>query len=169
MNEEMLLRIAVLGLRGKAKTWGTTLIKEKGSVLWDLFKHELVQRFTNQKESGEALKMFLTVTDVKLQEGLNELLKNARILRQTRGIDTMPLMRQVIARVPAGIKSLLLQAVQDGSSWDEFIRAAEESVWMVFPEKTILRISEEENDDINRIGSGKKWYCHLHGKRKILQ
>jgi hypothetical protein len=55
-------------------------------------------------------------------------------------------MRQVIARSPAGLKSLLLQVGQVGVQWEEFLRQAENAAWVVFPDKIVGRINTNENE-----------------------
>ena len=107
VEENELLKMVILGLRGPAKTWGTNSIKDKRLSNFQRFKEEFIVRFTNHKDTDEVLSRFLSTPEVKSYETLMQLLKDARIVKTAKGVSVEHLMRQVIARAPSGIKLLL--------------------------------------------------------------
>lgn len=175
MTAMELMKTMIMCLRGEAKAWGISVIKGRAEKNWSSFKNEFLSRFTNHKKADETLSRFLNTSEVKTYEGFKQLIKDAKDIKSTKGINVDHLMRQVIARAPAGIKSLLLQAASSGAEWERFLWEAENGAWVVFPEKIVCRIQEEgEQQEINRIRGGwekelggKKsgaWYCHYHGQ-----
>lgn len=149
------------------------LVKQKGVLPWVDFKHEILMRFTNQREGGLALSRFLSTREVDSYERLEQLLKDARKIKEGKGISVSHLMREVISRAPAGIKSLLLQIAGNGASWETFLREAENAAWIVFPEKILGGVEPQSLDakDVLYISKGsknpakaKEQFCHYHGK-----
>ena len=179
LSEERMLGITIMGLRNKAKIWGTLWLKGNRDASWNKFKADVIERFSDHKASDEALIRFLSTTEVKSYEGLSKLLSEARILKETKGISESHLMRQIISRAPAGLKSHLIGIARSGIEWEGFLRSAEEEAWVVFPEMIVGSIEEQKENnsvDINNImrdknhrnnfnkNNGKKWFCHLHGE-----
>lgn len=179
-GEREMISLVVLALRENAKSWGTMFVKGNPNVTWDAFKNQLIIRFSNEKKSDEILQRFLMSNDIISYEGYIGLLKDARVVKATRGMNVLHLMRLVIAKSPAGLKSLLLQIAQQGTEWEEFLRQAESAAWMIFPSKIINRVEDvtDIENTVNAIGSEnnkknkekysgftkKEWFCHIHGK-----
>ncbi|KAI5150401.1 hypothetical protein ENBRE01_1475 [Enteropsectra breve] len=172
ITDEQIVRATILNLRGEAKTWSITLIKTINNLSWEELKDGLLNRFSNHIEADETLTRFLNTFEVKAYEELIQLLKDAKLINATKGINATHLMRQVIARSPAGIKSILIQTAQSGATWEDFLKQGEDAAWMAFPEKITGRITDEtmyQNDTrCNAIkrnaGPAAKRFCHLHGE-----
>ncbi|KAI5151210.1 hypothetical protein ENBRE01_1972, partial [Enteropsectra breve] len=175
IDEKTIVKATILSLRLEAKTWGISFIGSDIELNWERLKEGLISRFSNTRESDETLARFLNTYEAKTYDDLIQLLKDAKMINLTKGISTSHLMRQVIARVPAGIKSILLHNAQSGSSWDEFLKQGEDAAWMAFPEKITGRISSTNGDmsenqcnaffkkNQQRAGPSRR-YCHLHGE-----
>ena len=86
VEENELLKMVILGLRGPAKTWGTNAIKDKRLSNFQRFKEEFIVRFTNHKDTDEVLSRFLSTPEVKSYETLMQLLKDARIVKTAKGV-----------------------------------------------------------------------------------
>ncbi|MGL6008340.1 MAG: hypothetical protein ACRC1D_02700 [Culicoidibacterales bacterium] len=185
LGEQEIIKASVLALREAAKSWGVAFVRTSSVMSCINFKNEMTRRFSNYKKSDETLNRFLSTPEVYSYDAYVKLLKDAKIIIMTHGVSKEHAMRQVIARSPAGLKSLLLQVAQQGVEWEEFLRQAENAAWVVFPERIVGRVSEEHKmAEIGRIDSGLKkysnkkehgmgsqkdgneklWYCHLHGK-----
>ncbi|KAI5173484.1 hypothetical protein PAEPH01_2020 [Pancytospora epiphaga] len=80
-----------------------------------------------------ALYRFLSTPEAESYEVFSQLLRDVRVLRRPHGISERHLMRQLIARSPSGLKSLLLQATQAGVTW------------VVFPERLVDNIRRGSN------------------------
>lgn len=83
-------------------------------LTWETCKWELITRFTNNLRADEALRRFLATREVDTFADYIKLLKDARVIKNSRGVSTEHIMRQVVARSPAGLKSLLLQIAGRG-------------------------------------------------------
>jgi hypothetical protein len=59
-----------------------------------------------------------------------------------------PLMKQVIARSPAELKPVLLQAANINADWSNFIRYGENSGWVAFLDKIVNNIYHEQRKEI---------------------
>jgi hypothetical protein len=67
-------------------------------------------------------------------------------------------MKKVIARSPAEIKVVLLQAAQTCVDWNTFIRYGENSGWVEFPDKIVKLYKDRtrrKNERENLIGRNK--------------
>lgn len=81
-------------------------------------------------------------------------------------------MKQVIARSPVEVKALLLQAINGGCNWNDFMKYAENASWIAFPEKIVNSLSSTEknlqfkktNFNNSVKGKGGKGFCRLHGE-----
>ncbi|KAI5173428.1 hypothetical protein PAEPH01_1968 [Pancytospora epiphaga] len=178
ISETELLKIAVLSLRGAARQWAASFIKGiTDAMTWAEFCQGIQNRFISHKESDLALTRFLSTPEASSYDSFIQLLRDARTLKRSRGISVDHLMRQVIARSPAGLKSLLIQSVQSGASWNTFLQAAESSAWVVFPERLVNSITQvggstmqevnrfsKNSNGYNKQRNGKRdQYCAIHG------
>jgi hypothetical protein len=135
------------------------LINNNACITCEVLKRELVGRFSNHKKSDETLKRFLGTGEATTYSDYVNLLRDARIVKSTRGVNVEHIMRQVISRSPAGLKSLLLQVAHQCVGCEEFLRQAESAAWVVFPEQIIGRVENEivgEENEIKRIDGGKR-------------
>ncbi|MGL6009302.1 MAG: retroviral-like aspartic protease family protein [Culicoidibacterales bacterium] len=183
LAERDVIRIVVLALRKRAKSWGMALIRNDKNVNWVVLKSGLIARFSNHKKADETLARFLSTPEAESYDGYVQLLKDARVVKETRGVSIEHVMRQIIARSPAGLKSLLLQLAQSSVKWEEFLQHTENSAWVAFPEKIIGRVEQqvEVESEVRKIGVSKSikgrlkssndkhydkksWYCHFHGE-----
>ncbi|KAI5152234.1 hypothetical protein ENBRE01_2675 [Enteropsectra breve] len=172
ITDEQIVHATILNLRGEAKTWNITLINAINILSWEELKDGLLNRFGNHIEADETLARFLNTFEVKAYEELIQLLKDVKLINATKGINATHLMRQVLARSPAGIKSILLQTTKSGATWEDFLKQGEDASWMTFPEKITGRITDEtkyQNDTrcnaVKRnVSPAAKRFYHLHGE-----
>ncbi|MGL5708894.1 MAG: reverse transcriptase domain-containing protein [Aeromonas sp.] len=185
LNEAEMIKCTILALRGVAKEWGVQYVKTGACVSWVGLKNEMVNRFSDHKKSDEILNRFLCTPEVNSYEKYLLLLKDAKLIIAARGVSKEHAMRQVIARSPAGLKSLLLQVASQGVEWEEFLRQAESAAWVVFPERIIGRVIEDHqeaeiglikkytrekekfkrfNNNFKGVEGERMWFCHIHGK-----
>jgi hypothetical protein len=80
------------------------------------------------------------------------LIKEACVIFERGCVNAEPLMKQVIVRAPSELKSILLQGAQNGATWNEFIRYAENSGWVAFPEKVVNSINAVNSEKFKKIG-----------------
>ena len=98
------------------------------------------------------------------------LLKDADQIRYRGVVSEKEMMKQIVARAPDSLKSMLIQAGET-SGWYNFRRCAENYAWVSFPDKIvnainkIERIEDEHNKEKNNSWkkTGNK-YCRLHGE-----
>lgn len=69
-----------------------------------------------------------------------ELLSGATEIIRRECVLPNALIKQVIVRSPEEIKSLLLQAAGKSNSWNEFVKEAQNSAWVAFPERIINEV-----------------------------
>lgn len=105
------------------------------------------------------------------REGYKNLLADAEILARNGAIKVELLVKNVIARAPVDIKSILNSEAKKSKSWFEFKKGAENAAWIAFPEKIVARVEAGREESILRSGKKlqgqikKQFYCLVHGLR----
>lgn len=171
-SKEMLLKMAMMALRGEAKQWGRKIYKEKGIREWDGFKVEFTCNFSNQTTADEALRRFFQTMEVQSYDALIKLFKDARLIKRSRGVNGENLLRQLIPRVPAALKGYLIDASHKNVELERALAVVEGLAWTVFPERAVNEIEVEEcREGIERVDKeevktkeGNRWFCRFHGK-----
>ncbi|MGL6008750.1 MAG: hypothetical protein ACRC1D_04765, partial [Culicoidibacterales bacterium] len=174
LNDGDAVRTAIFGLRGVARTWATNLLNINIQISWTNFKHEMRTRFASTKETAEVLSRFFSRGQSGSYDEYSSLLRDARMIYERGCINAEPLMKQVIARSPAEIKPVLLQAAQSGADWNNFIRCGENSGWIAFPDKIVNNVymtskytpkkTEFKRKRFDNTEAMMKKFCRIHGE-----
>lgn len=94
------------------------------------------------------------------------MIKDADLMLRRGCLNKPHLMKEVIARAPSEMKSMLLRMVFDSYDWDSFRKRAENYSWVAFPNNILkpvqIQEAQEEGDSkINQV-TNKRAYCRLH-------
>ncbi|KAI5148608.1 hypothetical protein ENBRE01_0423 [Enteropsectra breve] len=157
------VKLAAICFRGAAAEWGIGKIADNPAITWKELAECIVARFESQKTADEILSRFLARKEASDYNSFTLMLEEAGAIKAKQGIDATHLMRQVISRSPAGIKSILLQCLFAEDTWEIFLGTAEKAAWVAFPEKVIGRVSNDY-DNKTAANQSKIWYCPYHGE-----
>lgn len=103
------------------------------------------------------------------QEQFVSLLREATLLYERNFINAEALTKLVIARAQVEIKALLFQTALGSASWHDFLKKAEESCWIAFPEKILSRVERGGTSRPTLYkkhpnSKQKRKFCELHGE-----
>ena len=143
-EEDDIVLITSLALRGNPKDWANNVLKEEPAISWSFFKDRLVVMFSSQREVSETVSRFFSSPKVQAYESYIQLLQDADQIRYRGVVSDKELMRQLIARAPDSLKSMLIQA-GESQGWYQFRRCAESYECASFPDKIVNQIAEIEN------------------------
>ncbi|KAI5151483.1 hypothetical protein ENBRE01_2169 [Enteropsectra breve] len=93
LREEMVVKIAVLSLRGVASDWIAGRLTEVEEISWEELETGLLARFECQKIADDTLTRFLKRKECADYNTFIEMLEEARIIKTKQGIDMEHLMR----------------------------------------------------------------------------
>jgi len=157
------LRATIFAMRGEARTWAVNACGTRMITTWKEFKNELRSRFTSTKKTTETLSRFFMTRQAKTYEEYTSLLKDANMVLHGGCVNAEALIKQVIARSPAEVKAILLGSASSGADWSTFMRCAENSAWIAFPEKIVNQVVREGRDKKQHSSRGEaRGYCRLH-------
>lgn len=133
--------ILLLKLRGMAQSWASSLITQNPDIPLSSLATALKQRFENTKHNFDVTERFLKGRTCKNKEEYKLMLQDASLLFNKNLINVEPLIKLVISRSPPELRTLFYQFTYENSDWNEFVKKAEECMWLPFPE-TATQIGE---------------------------
>lgn len=176
VTESVLVTAVLTALRGEAQRWASQQWRSLRSLSFGELSYELRCRFAQNKETAEVVSRFFTAPQSRSYKEYMCLLKDATLLYRRKAVCSEALMKQLIVRSPGDIKSLLLQAASVRPTWAAFIKSAEDSAWIAFPERIVNEVnieggSQQQDEEAEQAVSAvsinnNQLYCHLHGKGK---
>ena len=181
MDDQDTIRVLVLSLKEEALTWATALLKKTRAITLAQLSEAFEARYSSQQTDDKILKKFLYSGEAKSANEFHELIWNATYLWEKRLMLDNALIKLIIAKVPAALKSTLYHASCQSQDWMEFARASEAATWIAFPEvsmETLIAQGMRYNDyrpeqmelvaaihskpaQHNRSSTGS--YCTVHG------
>ena len=131
-EDEDITLIASLALRGDPKDWANSIFKEEPGIIWNEFRARLNGMFSSQREVAETVSRFFSSPQVQNYDQYIQLLKDADQIRYRGVVSEKEMIKQIVARAPDSLKSMLIQA-GESSGWYHFRRCAENYAWVLFP------------------------------------
>lgn len=136
LNEVQVFTMIKLKLRDQAQSWAAQVLAEDNNMELSVFLPRFVERFGGNVSAHLILNKFLARSITGDREVYIEMLKEGTLLLERGLITVKSLMNMTISKSPIEIKSLLYQIASNTmGDWQEFIRIAEDSSWMAYPEK----------------------------------
>ena len=127
ISEKNLILFTILAFRREAQSWATTRARVMETRSWESFRADMVARFASQKETAKVVTRFFTRKGAFPYKDYLDFLKDASFLLRKGSMNAEALIKQVVVRSPAEIKSLILVAAGRSCDWWVLKKAAEES------------------------------------------
>ncbi|KAF9744316.1 hypothetical protein NGRA_3578, partial [Nosema granulosis] len=143
-SERDTCRVAVMCLKGKARSWASQILIGKMEAL-DIktLSALLKRRFTSESNKQVALTKFISMEVPKSREEFSEMLRLATSIHERKIVALEVIAQMVVEKTPGEIRAYLYQKGLSISSWEEFVQAAEEMICMAFPERMVARLRNE--------------------------
>ena len=167
-DESSTIRYLVTNLKGKALTWAASIIEKSPTISQSEFIEQLKIRFSPEGLEDKILNRFLNTKIAKTRDEFKQMIDDATRIKEGGIINLRSLAKQFIVRCPPEMKAYLFQAAY--SSWDEFIKSAENAVWMAYPDKIPSAADFIPQSYVVAPTSKRKWsnklekFCAIHGK-----
>ncbi|KAI4293213.1 hypothetical protein PAPHI01_2487 [Pancytospora philotis] len=166
LDDRTIAGMTLMSLRGEAEAWASEHWTRLVELPVEALMAELIQRFTNSKETAEVVSRFFTAGQSKTYVAYMKLLADATTCYRRGCVNSESLIKQVIVRSPGDIKSMLLQAANESADWTTFVTKAEGAAWIAFPERVVNEVMVQDTEQalVEAVGnSGLTKYCRLHG------
>lgn len=142
-NEETTARLMLLKLTGQAQSWASSFIGGDMPIVYDDVVRGLCERFMNTARTHKILEKFLGSGVPDSRERYLENLRDANLLLDKGCLNVKSLMKLVIARSPEALKGTLYQsACNSRGEWQVFMKTAEDSIWLAYPESNLQVIAQ---------------------------
>ena len=129
-DENSTTKFLITNLKGKALTWASHVIETSSAINLTELCEQLNNRFSPEGIEDKILNRFLNVKIAKSREEFKQMIEDTSRIKEGGIINIKSLSKQFIVRCPPEMKAYLFQTAH--SSWEEFIRAAENAVWMAY-------------------------------------
>ncbi|KAM0686526.1 hypothetical protein COBT_002249 [Conglomerata obtusa] len=123
-----------LKLRDKAQAWGAQIYEKYPAINLEQLVQLFLTRFQCIKHNHEITERFFNKNAVKSKADFIQLIQDATHINLRKEIKTETLMKFVISKTPAELRTLMFQIAYENSDWEDFIRRTEEIMWIPFPE-----------------------------------
>ncbi|KRH93398.1 pol polyprotein [Pseudoloma neurophilia] len=135
MSEETHRQMIIISLRDKALSWASNFLETQiNSSLTDLLIN-IEKRFSNQITIEQTLQSVLNTQQCKTRSTFTQLLAQSTKLHTKKILNSQSLMKLIVARSPSDIKSFLWQSTTEETTWENFIKIAEEAASISFTEQ----------------------------------
>ncbi|MGL4848941.1 MAG: hypothetical protein ACRC28_08430, partial [Clostridium sp.] len=140
-QEEEMVRVVVVSLKGKARSWASQILGGKISSLdWKSLNDLLRRRFCASRIGQVTLTKFCALGIVQSREEYSEMLRQATAIYEKEVVTLRALAEMVVQKTPSEIKTYLWQTARNTLSWEDFIQMAEEVAGIAFPDKMLSRV-----------------------------
>ncbi|KAM0685517.1 hypothetical protein COBT_003272 [Conglomerata obtusa] len=171
LKDEHLLKLVVLRLRGKARSWAAEIFSIYSNIDYYEFKLRIESRFQSTTAKHNVLKKFLTFPNPATKKEYDDLLHLATTITENGGIKLDELLRLLIQKTLESIKTYLVTAATRAKHWSEFLKEAEEISWVAFREKEECFIGQIKKTDnqkrLQNVGKKRSFktqkFCKVHG------
>ncbi|KAM0685979.1 hypothetical protein COBT_002804, partial [Conglomerata obtusa] len=145
-----IFKVAILKLKGNAQSWYAGMAEKEENLNFNNFALQLLNRYNNTNEVHDKLEKFLSTSIPKDKSRYQGMLKEASFLLDNGCLNSLSMIKLVIARSPLELKPILFTLARNiGNDWTEFLKLTEESLWLAFPDKELGTISKNEYHFMN--------------------
>ncbi|KAM0674815.1 hypothetical protein GVAV_001634 [Gurleya vavrai] len=144
LSEKDIIKLILLKLRGNAQSWGSETFEKQPNITATELINQLLQRFTNQEKTRTLIENFMKRKISTSENDFRKMLEEANYLKEQQSIDTKSIIKMVIERAPLITRPFLLQQSLEESTWQEFLKKANECGWIAFGSKGITYENEKK-------------------------